>query len=360
MVLGSYLSTKKVCESTPEQRDELVKDAFGFTQEELNDLRAPRDREDHLYTVALAIYEKTKDPISVTQNNIAAVGSLEWEGEKTSRKYGKKLWDTYKLERSMSKARGVKVTSTHILRKKIDAYFGNLEETAPLWEVNPSPEDWLRSVKLPESLELDYNTSFLLGVIWADGRPRIRSGSTGIQLVGSHDDVHFYGNTLVPMMNEIFNYNVSFLIEDKKSATTMIKKEEVIFGESKSPRLELGSQAVTNFIHSLGFPKEERRDVELPYFDKEGFSYNKKAFFDGIVAGMGNKQIKYEKTGSFNIRIFDNDSVFIENLHELAKELNYNPSSIYHFKKQKRSRFVIFSEDSKKITLINPKHLLKI
>ena len=359
MVVGQYISQEKLCEATPKQRDQLVMNVFGFTYEELNDLRRPRDTPEHLENVAKAIYEKTDDPLSITGENIAAVGSLEWKGKKTTGNYAFKISKTYKQEKDdITAEKRIKITNMHVLRKRIGAYSGNLEETAPLWEVQPSKEDWLRSIKLPESLDLDYDTSQLIGVIWADGHPIRPQKNSNIHLSGTINDITFYEKILKPQIKKIFNYDVNLILKENEESINIIRGEKINFNRSISPFISLGSKVITEFFFSIGFPKK-KKNIELPNSDKKGFSYDKKAFFEGIVACMSSKsKVTKGVLESFQIGCEDKDTIFIENLHELTTELGYRPSNISPLNKYgvKSTRFCLSPRNSKKIKLINPKH----
>jgi hypothetical protein len=295
MVVGQYISTKELFEASPEKRDQLIKDAFGLSEDELEHARRPIYESDHLETVARIIYEKTNDPISLTIANIAAVGSSEWEGMKTYGEYSRKLARVFRYEKhQISAIKGIKVSNTHLLRKKIGAYHGNLEETAPLWKVKPSPQDLLRSIKLPESPELDYETSQLIGIIFADGFPATSSTTTSskkgsrtyltkhIGLSGLGSDEDFYELMVKPKIKKIFNCNVNVNLYKHKKGKVIFNEKEVTFNDSETPVINIISSSINQFLYNIGFPYEKKEDIPIPYSNIDGFSYDKKAFLEGV------------------------------------------------------------------------------
>lgn len=360
MVVGQYISQKALYEATPEQRDKLVRNGLGFTKDELDYLRRPRDLPDHLYVVAEAIYQKTDDPLSITTANIATVGSIEWEGKKTHGNYGFKISKLYKKEKESLQAKGLKVTNMHLLRKEIGAYFGNLEETAPLWEVYPSPYDWLRSIKLFDSLKLDHRESQLLGIVWADACLQNKhKGISNIVLSFGESNYEFYDKLILPELKNIFNIKENINILGVEEAILNLYGTNIHFKAHDTYQVHIGSQAITQTLKNINFPKERyKRKVGLPKFlpknkvKRKEFSYEKKSFLEGIIAGMGSPS-----NDAKTIKIEDKDATFVKNIRKLALDLGLYCSKI---SEEEYHRFMDIGNSGKMKTsdleLINPKH----
>jgi len=360
MVVGYYVQKKRLCEASPEERDILVKEAFNLSDEELNYLREPRDVSEHLDIVAKTIYEKTQDPISLTGANIAAVGSDEWEGDRTICKYGYKISRIFRQTKERIFAeKQLKITNTHLLRKEIGAYYGNLEETSSLWDIQPSNGDLLRSVNLPENLELDYKTSQLLGIVWADGHMSYKNNKAKLILSFTDKDLEFYNDNVVPNIEKIFNVKVSRSSYKKPASIVPLRNVDTEFKAYETFSARLNSKAVVGMLKNINFPNSElKTSIGLPKYlpeDKEKrkeFFYDKKGFLEGIVSGMGSI------TNSGAVKVFDKDRSFIEKINSLAKEEGYLTGE--GVKSTHWSYFVRFGYKRSKsfngIELINPRH----
>jgi len=372
MTLKKYLSQTKLYEMTTNERDSAVKKTFGFTDQDLKDIRKRTNSYEHLIGVAEAIYEKTNDPIALTKVNISAVGSDQWEGEKTVYKYSAKFSYWFKEERNKILSETlVDVPYTHLLRKQVHAYFGNLEETAPLWEVQPSSVDFLRSVKLPESLKLGYETSQILGILWADAYHRkygrVRKNIISMESRFGEKDVDLYDEFVIPNMEKIFNINKDANERKREPITYDVNGRSAKFKEFNDYVLIIGSQAVIQMLLNINFPvNEHKRDVELPKFlthnekKKSEFGYNEEGFLEGIIAGMGDIPAK-KNIDSYYVLINDKDEGFIHEISDLSESLRF-PTSGVSCSQNSRSGYYytrIGRRGGREVTdlsLINPRH----
>jgi hypothetical protein len=352
MVRGQKISRTKLSTATPEERDALLKGAYGFTNEELDRIRHIQDIEERIKTAAKALFEKSNKPIAITSHNIAAVASEKWNST-TVRKYGTIISNMYKDRKKEAKTKGLNLPCTHFLREDIGAYTGNLEEAANVWKnFRIGPSDTLRSIKIPTNL-YERDVSQLLGLYWADGymRKTYGTGSFSFNMTFPDEDKPLYEHIVIPLIERIHNLSVPIETEEHSNENFSGKIREYL-----RYRVRIGSEAITSWlIKDLGYPIK-RENIPLPAVD-----YDKKGFFEGIVAGMGRR---YTHDYWDRMVIYDNDKSFIENIYNLSRDLGYTPTEPkgreYHLKGKKCTswRILFHADDVRQMNFINPRHII--
>jgi len=353
MVKGQMLSQKELMSAGTEERDAMLKNTYGITDEELEQVRGMETRYERMVSAAQMLFDKSGDPKQLTGYNVAAIAApaREWKGQKTLVDYCCVLSEELKHEKQLREAAsGLKLSSIHLLREKIGAYDGNIEEAAKAWggKIVPSNADWLRSVTIPQ--EIDYATSQFLGMFWGDGECCHYSNRDSTRMSGRGCDKEFYENVVSEAAKMLFNMESPVRITEH---TQPLRGKE---RDCERYLVEINSRAVTAWmVECLGFPKaREKLKFNLPKVD-----YDKQAFLEGLFATRGvvdrhRNENKIRDTVSYEIT--SKDGLFIEAVKGLLNELGYSPKGtkgkndgVYHLHIRRKA-------DMERIQIINPRH----
>jgi hypothetical protein len=353
MVNGQKISYQKLISADPKKRDEMFEKAYEITDEELEQVRSMPTKYERMVSAAQLLFFRSEDPKQLTVTNIAAIAAPahEWEGEKTQTNYSRVLSRKLRREKKTREAAsGLKMTSIHLLREKVGAYDGNIEEAAKVWggKIAASDNDWLRSVMIPQ--EIDYATSQFLGMVWGDGdySHHCYNNSNDMRMGGKANDRELYENIVSEAAKMLFNLDSPVkTIADKMHAHG---KDY----DCERNLVSLNSKAIFSWIvECLGFPKQGE-EFKLPKVD-----YDKQAFFEGLFASKGlvkrlNKEgctcdtVEYEITST--------DGQFIEAVDGLLNELGYSPTRYSNRNDGVTHLCIGRNADRERIQLINPRH----
>ncbi|MBU0471064.1 MAG: hypothetical protein KKF65_00440, partial [Nanoarchaeota archaeon] len=343
----------KALEGKPEARDEVLKQTYGITQEELGCIRLVEGIGNRTVDAAILLLEKARqhpdieegdESAQLTELNIAAVVEKEWTGvnslETKTRRHIHTLVSTGEGHTPSSDTSRFKLPGIHYLREHIRAYTGNLSQAAdryPNFQV--SNYDWLKSVRIPLNLGLSEYT--LLGIIWADACPTdlddhnfhgFTLRTNMIQGKNENDSNFVFYKTVSELVRATFNYKtVPF---NYKMVSGFVKKQngfqkteggsanldDYQSPENYAPALRITSKAIYTWLQDdLGFQaKSTKYSTNLsafPHFDNDE---QKLGFLIGIIAAEGKLSML---SGYPEIRINSYDTDYLTRIKNLFSDL---------------------------------------
>ena len=310
------ISKKHLLSLDVRQRDAEIRENLGLTYADLTYFREPDKMMERIYRAAEWLADNGYRN-QITQYLLAALTYVTYgenRFEDYNREVGTIISKNFKDERKETEEKfGLDITNIQLLREEVGAYDGNLYEARHVWpNFQPSKDDWLRSVKIPT--RIGFEEARLLGIDWGDGHIKndLEDNHYIFPLKGNQDDFELYG-IVGKEINRI--HHVKDLIRENKG------DKKFPWGGNRyswnNPALDISSKAVVTWLmDDLGFPCP-KENVGLPRID---FTEEQKTgFFVGIVAAMGELKKNNE------LGLTDKDSIFIQNLEDLSKDLGFTP-----------------------------------
>lgn len=327
---------KKLIESDDFQRQKLLEEKLGITQEEMYDVEG-----DYLAGACL-IFSKTKDMgfkknqslAEITTHTLSALVESDWDKPQNAiRKTSRAMKKEYvNLNRSISEKTGQEFTNIHFLRE--DA-FKEVEKKEFLansvnhngWDVLFSKKDILRGIKIP--YKVDELFSFLLGVYFSIGSPGYEN--------------QFYLNVKknrVDFLDDIISKTILTLFNIKGGVNSREVKKKSGYNDKEysfnNYEYSITSYAHQNFIKNhFKFWKSKRplnysrRKYQIPEIiladetSKISMEDKMKYFFIGIINSRGNIQ----KENKSNIMIMiDKNKSYLEEIQKISQINGYYPT----------------------------------
>ncbi len=335
------IAAEELSGCTPEQRDELLIKRWGFTEEELAEVRKKRDFIERVTSAAEMIYFKTGEGGFLTVQKIAAVASRGWKNwskRNCAVAISRYLHDEVAQQK---RVRDLEIPAVQLVREQVGAYDGNLEEAHGKWrKFKPSSQDWLRSVRIPT--ELGREESQLLGIYWADIGTYF--DNSGFLLAGNKNDMPFYRGFLSQRIRSVHNLPVEAIRTDAEAPHP--NAAETLLSWSH-PSILVGSKAVGTWVyHDLGYRTRSRK---LPKGD-----YDSQGFLEGVLAGKGGLT-RNNKQG-YRFTITEEDKTFTRELYRLASDLGYEIQKPTEAEHQNSWRLSFYARSLEKIQILNPYH----
>ncbi len=327
-----------------EAKDELLCRTYGFSIEELSEIR--RGTISKRADDAVILLTSRGFSSQVNYTILPALIYREWDNPKRSEEYLRNaLKYRYKTERDFIQNKfGWNVPYIQFLREEHGIYHGNLYEAHNIWKnFTPGITDWSRSLTIP--FTIDERVALLLGIYWGDAHLRRYKDSPRVDkviLAGNENNFDLYTEVINPLIIDIHGLNVPVDCDEVEN--------------SERPIMNIGSKAIATWLRDdLGF-SSPKIQVQPPGPYKQWQDNIAYAYFSGLIATMGT--IVKRKRISHDLTINDSDETFVRCIEELAWHLGYTP----HLTGSNLRWRVSFSQNEikqmlKEGAIINPHHL---
>jgi hypothetical protein len=345
MVIRQFLSKKHLLDlaGKSDEKDKYVMSRLAISGRDLAEIRSQGTVFDRSRVAARWIYFLTGNSSYVTQFNLAAMISKDWENpEVASRVVNNAIRKEYRKFVNNYAPIQLYPSSIELFRCDIIGKKTSFLKEREKWEkFSPSNDDWLRSVTIP--VKIGQREGELLGVYWLDGHLRIDKGrSFHLFLEGGRKNFDFYRKELEGRIKEAHNIEVN--------------TKEVEMVGSTYPFLIINSKAVvTHLRDDLNYPLN-KKDFDLPPLEskeaKEGFLY-------GAIAARG------RLTTQNVIFLYSYNFSLAYLLKLLAEEVGYKPKFYFYDRLGMdgfyRTQYITYFSASqvRRMSLINPAHQIK-
>ena len=370
MVSGNLVSRPEVAQITSQDEiDRYVIDNLGLSSADISRIRSHTRMRERVFEAARALKlslegmvdEGSLDPLYVSRQfttfNLGLLikdDSLKSSPDELASNVVRREYKERRDERQAST--GMLIPSPQFLREDCGVYQGNLYEAHKVWSekggFTASPDDWLRSIRIP--LEIGLDEAIFLGVSVSQGSLRQHESEGdyhSLELWGRDIDFQLYREVVLPGIRRHFNEVATDISEQRNISRTRAEEEGRYLAayDYDIPGLSVVSLSVATWLHrSLNFSADSSART-LPPLETDLQRYG---LFMGLFAGDCNIYLS-DKPFARSRRTEDAD--YLEAFKVLAESLDFNP-----YFAQDGTALVFNREDISRIfregAIVNPYH----
>ncbi len=328
---NNLVSYSKLFNSTPEQRDELIKDSLGITPEERKSLKGVLDASVLLYRKALEKgLKKAEAAGQITYQNLASLLG-DWKQPVSDVfnvvKDVSDLLQKIEYNENTTKINSLRGYVFEIVHKKPMRY--NKEKTGNYHNVEFSSMDLARGTKIPATL--DERLALLMGVYFMSARP---AKMNKIYFEINKRNVDFFAYCVKPLVYDLFNLNI-------KITKTQTKKRGF---NNKYYEFDKLGMYIASLAHFTFFTRQhnyidaEKKfrvpDIILESYVDPARSHLKKLFFTGIIASGG---ALVRENNYRQLKFFNRNKQLLGEIQKISLQLGFNSKLA-----QKKNSYVLW------------------